>query len=285
MNQVVSQECAPCSWSRSLRLVYLPFTLQHLFLPSVPILLLKSVTSEDLVVVLYFSLLALASVSLLYVVFTDPGGVPTEWDQAVRETPHPAYVMCANTGMYKPPRAHFDVVTGRVVLNFDHFCPWVMNSIGYRNRKFFVLFLLYMCGTTVTVLTILGPGAAAAMSDEGRVSLCWISLLTLWCVATHALVIAPLLLFAGAHVYMVCANQTSIEDSQASRPYDRGVWNNVQTVFGDRWYWWLTPLWCGGPRGDGIHWEGVDGAVYGRAQPGRSSDLGDAPLLAMHDVI
>ena len=26
---------------------------------------------------------------------------------------------------YKPPRAHHDSVTGRCVVKFDHFCPWV----------------------------------------------------------------------------------------------------------------------------------------------------------------
>jgi len=27
--------------------------------------------------------------------------------------------------MYKPPRSHFDSITQRLVLNMDHFCPWV----------------------------------------------------------------------------------------------------------------------------------------------------------------
>lgn len=48
---------------------------------------------------------------------------------------------------YKPPRAHHDSVTGRCIVKFDHFCPWVNNSIGALNHKFFCLFLLY---TSVT---------------------------------------------------------------------------------------------------------------------------------------
>lgn len=44
---------------------------------------------------------------------------------------------------YKPNRAHHDSVTGRCIVKFDHFCPWVNNAIGALNHKFFCLFLFY----------------------------------------------------------------------------------------------------------------------------------------------
>jgi len=44
---------------------------------------------------------------------------------------------------FKPPRAHHDSVTGRCIVKFDHFCPWVNNAVGALNHKFFCLFLLY----------------------------------------------------------------------------------------------------------------------------------------------
>lgn len=44
---------------------------------------------------------------------------------------------------YKPNRAHHDSVTGRCIVKFDHFCPWVGNAIGALNHKFFVLFVGY----------------------------------------------------------------------------------------------------------------------------------------------
>lgn len=34
-------------------------------------------------------------------------------------------------------------MSGQCVLKMDHFCPWVGNTIGFRNYKFFLLFLFY----------------------------------------------------------------------------------------------------------------------------------------------
>jgi DHHC palmitoyltransferase len=56
---------------------------------------------------------------------------------------------------YKPPRAHHDSVTDRCIVKFDHFCPWVNNSIGALNHKFFCLFLLYTAVTCLLSLLLL----------------------------------------------------------------------------------------------------------------------------------
>jgi len=60
---------------------------------------------------------------------------------------------------YKPPRAHHDSVTGRCVVKFDHFCPWVGNAVGAMNHKFFCLFLLYTAVTCTLSLLLLGVRA------------------------------------------------------------------------------------------------------------------------------
>jgi len=51
---------------------------------------------------------------------------------------------CNRTGLPKPPRSHFDHVTNRLVLNMDHYCPWMFNTIGYFNYRYFVNFLIYV---------------------------------------------------------------------------------------------------------------------------------------------
>ena len=74
--------------------------------------------------VLLFMLLA----SYLHCVFTDPGTVPQAWSDRIASDPQQAarYRYCHKSGLYRPPRSHYCSVTQRVVLNMDHFCPWVV---------------------------------------------------------------------------------------------------------------------------------------------------------------
>jgi hypothetical protein len=51
--------------------------------------------------------------------------------------------VCAHSGSVKPPRAHFCKVTGRLVLEMDHYCVWVFNTIGYGNYRHFVLAIFW----------------------------------------------------------------------------------------------------------------------------------------------
>jgi DHHC palmitoyltransferase len=38
---------------------------------------------------------------------------------------------CSNSQQVKPPRAHYDHVTKSLVLNLDHYCPWMFNASTY----------------------------------------------------------------------------------------------------------------------------------------------------------
>lgn len=51
---------------------------------------------------------------------------------------------CANTNQPKPPRSHYDHVTKLLVLNMDHYCPWMFNTVGYFNYRYFCNFLFYV---------------------------------------------------------------------------------------------------------------------------------------------
>lgn len=64
---------------------------------------------------------------------------------------------CNHSNQPKPPRSHYDHVTKCLVLNMDHYCPWMFNTVGYFNYRYFCNFLLYVFlgmayGTCITYL-------------------------------------------------------------------------------------------------------------------------------------
>ena len=52
-------------------------------------------------------------------------------------------------------------VTRRVVLNMDHFCPWLNNCIGFYNHKAYLLSLFYSAVAHAAGLALLMPGRSA----------------------------------------------------------------------------------------------------------------------------
>ncbi|KAI8011523.1 putative protein S-acyltransferase 12 [Camellia lanceoleosa] len=68
----------------------------------------------------------------------------------------PDVVYCSHCKNGKPPRCHHCSVCQRCVLKMDHHCVWVVNCVGARNYKFFLLFLLYtFLETTMNTLVLL----------------------------------------------------------------------------------------------------------------------------------
>mmetsp|Transcript_32319 Transcript_32319/g.101809 ORF Transcript_32319/g.101809 Transcript_32319/m.101809 type:complete len:277 (-) Transcript_32319:547-1377(-) len=153
--------CAPCSAYRAcvspmflvvwgiVAVNYLPYVVWY------PL----RTASWSCCIVVFHALVGLLLASYLMTVFTDPGTVPPEWHRAVAADRRLAadHRYCTKSGLYRPLRSHYCSVTRRVVLNLDHFCPWVVNAVGFYNRKFFVLFLLYTLLSCSWVLLTLLP--------------------------------------------------------------------------------------------------------------------------------
>lgn len=123
-----------------------------------------SLFSQAIFILLYLPLSFMAVWSLYMAWTTNPGAVPmgarplVTVRRAASGEMSPS-VQTRKRGMrrcnkcndnYKPNRAHHDSVTGRCIVKFDHYCPWVCNAVGAMNHKFFVLFVFYTMNTCLT---------------------------------------------------------------------------------------------------------------------------------------
>uniref|UniRef100_A0A7S4P7B2 Palmitoyltransferase n=1 Tax=Guillardia theta TaxID=55529 RepID=A0A7S4P7B2_GUITH len=203
---------------------------------------------------LFHLLILLMLVSYFQCVAIDPGTVPKRWHDAVIRSPlRSRYRICRKCHMYKPPRSHFDSITRRLVLNMDHFCPWVVNCVGFYNRKFFILFLFYVvlsCLDFVLAMLIHGPLSVQGLliNSNGFPSPLKFMAFIFDCSLAFAVT-----LFFLFHLRFVYYNQTTIEADD--RRYDVGWRKNFESVFGRNPWLWALPVYGSGPVGDGVHWE------------------------------
>jgi palmitoyltransferase len=156
---------------------------------------------------------------------------------------------CHKSNMPKAPRAHYCHVTRKLVLNMDHYCPWMFNCVGWLNYRYFLMFLFYM---------LLGCSFSALCASEAffdrRISFAGgrkaRSNVTFMFVLSASVCIAVGILFFW-HCYLVLSAQTTIEfygnitrgrrarsrGEMYSNPYDCGWRKNLAHVLGD------MPLW------------------------------------------
>ncbi|KAJ9469734.1 putative protein S-acyltransferase 13 [Diplonema papillatum] len=201
------------------------------------------------------------------IVITDPGTVPPWWHEAVSTTAPSSYPMCRKSKLFKPPRSHFDSSTKRLVLNMDHYCPWVANTVGYFNRKYFMQFIFYTSLTCLwfTISSLIAfrdhifdlfeSGDDNTVSSHTRV----LFGIGFFISATFGFLVS---LMTTLHINYVLSNATSIEGSDKPQ-YNVGKMKNWTQVFGKEPLYWLIPIWGNGPVGDGIRWPTREGLVDG----------------------
>eukprot|EP00434_Breviolum_minutum_P006817 symbB.v1.2.006011.t1/scaffold356.1/size220710/8 len=130
--------------------------------------------------VIFYGSAGLAFVSWESAVTTDPGGIPDSFarddggrprfESDINETAlvqsnqclsRRSLVFCPKEQKFKPKRSHYCKQMKKYVLRMDHYCFWMSNGIGYKNYKYFYLFLLYSAMAT-------SVEAAAAMLQFGQ---------------------------------------------------------------------------------------------------------------------
>jgi hypothetical protein len=70
---------------------------------------------------------------------------PTQQELPVWQllSPH-EWGYCRYSHQPKPPRSHYDHATKSLILNMDHYCPWMFNVVGYFNYRYFFNFLTFV---------------------------------------------------------------------------------------------------------------------------------------------
>lgn len=209
----------------------------------------------------------MAAISYYQAVMTDPGDIQdvSAWIckarlPNLRERKQDGNLRwCAKCDeeKYKPDRAHHCRILGRCILRMDHHCVWIGNTVGFRNHKFFLLFIgyslaamnvssfcacnLFFSGVPVTVVQ-----GFLVMEAQAFILLA-------------STFLGPYFLY---HCWLLSKNMTTIEHAGKLREdpemenfhslYDLGLLRNVQSVLGEHAWLWLLP--CGSPPGDGISW-------------------------------
>ncbi|XP_050497182.1 palmitoyltransferase ZDHHC16B [Diabrotica virgifera virgifera] len=91
-------------------------------------------------------------------VVTLPGYPPQ--DELIQE----AVSICKKCISPKPPRTHHCSACNRCILKMDHHCPWINNCVGFKNHRYFFLYMVFLivgvlfvisCGFDIAYTTIM----------------------------------------------------------------------------------------------------------------------------------
>lgn len=202
---------------------------------------------------------------------TDPGQVPVFWGFHLGDPENKRRRYCLMCNIFKPERCHHCSSCNRCVLNMDHHCPWINNCIGFWNRKFFILLLIYVLIVTYFVIITMSFAwlesiqwslDAYYFSTKDRDQQKLISNIVIQVAFMLNGIIAILMtMFLKFHIKLALSNKTTIENLEMKglpyqSLYDVGSDKNWGQIFGVNRWLWPFPIYCnsGKPLGDGIYW-------------------------------
>ncbi|KAK2078940.1 hypothetical protein QBZ16_002630 [Prototheca wickerhamii] len=162
--------------------------------------------------------------------------------------------LCVACRIVRPLRAKHCGVTGRCVELYDHYCPWVGNVIGARNRGSFIVFLWLELGAIALAAAVAGARLNTALAARHAAALAGAARLAPGAVAWPVgfLVADAFLLLSVAALALAQANQAArnvttnelanwhrykyLHDAEGefANPFDKGWRANCAEVWGAR---------------------------------------------------
>jgi len=208
------------------------------------------------------------------------------WGFFLDDPDHKRRRYCLICHIFKPERCHHCSACNRCVLNMDHHCPWLNNCVGFYNRKFFLLLILYVIVCKVFIAIYFLPASVAILLnivDKGVNIPFFPQVLTLIAYALNCTVLTVMSFFYSFHVRLVISNMTTIEHMEKKRAnevinYDMGLYYNFVQIFGKNPYLWFIPVFMksGKPIGDGVVWPQKPSKAQTYDQPDQSKDISES---------
>ena len=135
--------------------------------------------------------------------------------------------MCPTDKIPVVPRSRYCGFTHRRVAKYDHYCPWVLASIGEKTHRWFILFLvsctiasIYYCigDFLITFLSVAVASRKIRWTTSKSKNLLIYIIITLKlqkfnaaCIVLFAVIIITLLVFIAQQLYYISINKTQIE--------------------------------------------------------------------------
>ena len=108
----------------------------------------------------------------------------------VLNCPNQVYNYCRACKITKPERTHHCSTCNKCYLKMDHHCPWIGNCVGYRNHKFFFMFLFYAFVASAIMFGTIIPYLVASFLPDGSYSFVIVNFYILdifiWCSGNYS---------------------------------------------------------------------------------------------------
>ena len=170
--------------------------------------------------------------------------------------------------IFKPERCHHCSRCKRCILGMDHHCPWLGVCIGFRNRKFFLLLLIY---TVIAILLLLGFNLPMVIKIIKFISVNKVIIFKNQIFQFKSILI--LIIYVGCfiflflignflkfHLILLFNNNTTLEHLRAikdktpiTKEFNMGYSENFVQVFGNKKILWFFPVDSIDKKYDGVH--------------------------------